>query len=340
MSTAKNRRNSSMDSMLFQKAGQPLNMVTSKNLKPATDQLLIKVNACGICRTDLHIIDNELTEPKLPLVIGHEIVGTVLETGSDTTGFSIGQRVGVPWLAKTCSQCNFCLSGRENLCDHAQFTGYTVDGGYASHTVANYKFCFPLPDELSDEEAAPLLCAGLIGWRTLKMAGDATRIGIYGFGAAAHLITQVAVYQKREVYAFTRSGDSAGQEYARKLGANWAGGSDEMPPHKLDAALIFAPAGELIPLALKASNKGASIVCGGIHMSDVPSFPYSLLWEERSIKSVANLTRRDAIEFLEIAAKVPVRSTITTYKLDEANKALDDLRHGRFHGAAVLSMKS
>ncbi|MCW5821765.1 MAG: zinc-dependent alcohol dehydrogenase family protein [Cyanobacteria bacterium TGS_CYA1] len=327
-----------MHAMLFQKTGKPLNMVHNFTLKPASDQLLIKVNACGVCRTDLHIIDNELSKPKLPLILGHEIVGTVQEIGSDTTGFSIGQRVGVPWLAQTCFKCEFCLSGRENLCDQAQFTGYNVDGGYASHTVANYKFCFALPDALNDVEAAPLLCAGLIGWRTLKMAGDAKRIGIYGFGAAAHLIAQVAVWQGKEVYAFTRKGDEAGQDYARKLGASWAGNSDQMPPQLIDASLIFAPAGELIPLALKASNKGASIVCGGIHMSDIPSFPYSILWEERSIKSVANLTRQDAVEFLEIAAKIPVHPQITTYKLEDANKALDDLRHGRFHGAAVLKI--
>lgn len=325
-----------MHAMLFRKTGEPLNMVHDLAIKPALDQLLIKVTACGVCRTDLHIIDNELTKPKLPLVLGHEIVGTVLEIGSKTSGFSIGQRVGVPWLANTCFKCEFCLSGRENLCDDAQFTGYNVNGGYASHTVANYKFCFPLPDTLNDEEAAPLLCAGLIGWRTIKMAGDAKRIGIYGFGAAAHLIAQVAIHQGKEVYAFTRQGDEAGQEYARNLGARWAGSSSESPPRLIDAALIFAPAGELIPLALKASNKGASIVCGGIHMSDIPSFPYSILWEERSIKSVANLTRQDAIEFLEVAAKIPIRPKVTTYKLEDANKALDDLRHGRFNGAAVL----
>ncbi|MDX2105152.1 MAG: zinc-dependent alcohol dehydrogenase family protein [Candidatus Melainabacteria bacterium] len=327
-----------MHAMLFQKPGEPLIMVQNRSFKPKPDQLLIKVTACGVCRTDLHIIDNELRKPKLPLILGHEIVGTVLEIGSETRGFSIGQRVGVPWLAQTCFKCEFCLSGRENLCDEAQFTGYNVDGGYASHTVANYKFCFPLPDTLKDEETAPLLCAGLIGWRTLKMAGDAKRIGIFGFGAAAHLIAQVAIHQGKEVYAFTRKGDEAGQDYARKLGASWAGSSDQMPPQLIDAALIFAPAGELIPLALKASNKGASIVCGGIHMSDIPSFPYSILWEERSIKSVANLTRQDAIEFLEIAAKIPVHPQVTTYKLEDANKALDDLRHGRFHGAAVLKI--
>lgn len=328
-----------MEAMVFQKSGQPLNLVHQADPKPGPYQLLLKITACGVCRTDLHIIDNELTKPKLPIIIGHEIVGTVLEIGSAVNGFTIGQRVGVPWLAQTCLKCHFCLSGRENLCDEALFTGYSVDGGYASHTVANSNFCFPIPDSIPDNEAAPLLCAGLIGWRTLKLAGDNKRIGIYGFGAAAHLITQVAIYQKKEVYAFTRNGDSEGQDYARKLGAYWAGSSEEKPPHLLDAALIFAPVGDLVPLALKASDKGASIVCGGIHMSDIPSFPYSLLWQERSIKSVANLTRQDAIEFLEIAEKIPVRSNVTTYKLEDANKALDDLRHGKFHGAAVLTMK-
>ncbi len=323
--------------MVFQKFGQPLKLVHQADPKPGPDQLLLKITACGVCRTDLHIIDNELTEPKLPLIMGHEIVGTVLEIGSSVGGFAIGQRVGVPWLAQTCLKCHFCLSGRENLCDEASFTGYSVDGGYASHTVVNSNFCFPLPDSIPDNEVAPLLCAGLIGWRTLKLAGDNKRIGIYGFGAAAHLITQVAIYQKKEVYAFTRNGDSEGQDYARKLGAYWAGSSEEKPPHLLDAALIFAPVGDLVPLALKASNKGASIVCGGIHMSDIPSFPYSLLWQERSIKSVANLTRQDAIEFLEIAEKIPIRSNVTIYSLEDANKALDDLRHGKFHGAAVLT---
>ncbi len=323
--------------MVFQKSGQPLKLVHQADPMPGPDQLLLKITACGVCRTDLHIIDNELTEPKLPLIMGHEIVGTVLEIGSAVKGFAIGQRVGVPWLAQTCLKCHFCLSGRENLCDEALFTGYSVDGGYASHTVANSNFCFPLPDSIPDNEAAPLLCAGLIGWRTLKLAGDNKRIGIYGFGAAAHLITQVAIYQKKEVYAFTRNGDSEGQDYARKLGAYWAGSSEEKPPHLLDAALIFAPVGDLVPLALKASNKGASIVCGGIHMSDIPSFPYSLLWQERSVKSVANLTRQDAIEFLEIAEKISIRSNVTIYSLENANKALDDLRHGKFHGAAVLT---
>ncbi|HNB18668.1 MAG TPA: alcohol dehydrogenase catalytic domain-containing protein, partial [Candidatus Obscuribacter sp.] len=252
--------------------------------------------------------------------------------------FKIGERVGVPWLGQTCAGCRFCLSERENLCDHPKFTGYNLDGGYADHTVADRNYCFKLPDGISDQEAAPLLCAGLIGWRTLKLAGEGKRLGIYGFGAAAHIITQVALFQGREVYAFTRPGDLSGQDYARSLGAIWAGNCDQMPPQKLDAALIFAPAGELVPLALKASEKGASIVCGGIHMSDIPSFPYADLWQERSIKSVANLTRQDAIEFLEIAGRIPVRTKVNLYPLQEANQALSDLKHGRFHGAAVLTM--
>ena len=327
-----------MHAMLFEKAGLPLKLVQRDEPKAGPGELLLRVNACGVCRTDLHIIDSELSKPKLPLIIGHEIVGTVLQVGRDTRGFSVGQRVGVSWVGKTCGHCKFCASGRENLCDNAKFTGYDIDGGYATHTVANAEFCFPLPDGLSNEEIAPLLCAGLIGWRTLKLAGDGKRIGIYGFGAAASLVIQVAIYQGRDIYGFTRKGDSQGQEFARQLGACWAGGSDELPPQPLDAALIFAPAGDLVPLALKASDKGATIVCGGIHMSDIPSFPYASLWEERSIKSVANLTRQDATEFLEVAAKIPIHSAVTVYELKDANKALDDLRHGRFHGAAVLSI--
>ena len=313
-------------------------MVQRDEPEPGPGELLLRVNACGVCRTDLHIIDSELSKPKLPLIIGHEIVGTVLQVGRDTKGFTLGQRVGVPSVRRTCGHCKFCASGRENLCDNAKFTGYDIDGGYATHTVANAEFCFPLPDGLSNEDIAPLLCAGLIGWRTLKLAGEGKRIGIYGFGAAASLIIQVAIYQGREIYGFTRKGDSKGQEYARRMGACWAGGSDELPPEPLDAALIFAPAGDLVPVALKASDKGATIVCGGIHMSDIPSFPYASLWEERSIRSVANLTRQDATEFLEVAAKIPIHSDVTVYDLKDANKALDDLRHGRFHGAAVLSM--
>jgi len=327
-----------MDAMLFEKSGTPLQMVTMKAPIPGPAQLLLQVEACGVCRTDLHIIDAELSHPKLPLIIGHEIVGTVLQIGDATKGFTIGQRVGVPWLGKTCGHCKFCLSDRENLCDTPQFTGYDIDGGYATQTIADADFCFPIPEGATSEEVAPLLCAGLIGWRSLKMAGEAKRIGIYGFGAAAHIITQVALHQGREVYAFTRNGDEAGQNYARTLGACWAGGSDDLPPNPIDAALIFAPVGGLVPLALRASEKGATIVCGGIHMTDIPSFPYASLWEERSIKSVANLTRQDAVEFLDIAFKIPIKTTVRPYRLEDANAALQDLRQGKFHGAAVLSM--
>jgi propanol-preferring alcohol dehydrogenase len=325
-----------MDAMIFEKTGVPLKMVHLDEPVPGARQILLEVLACGVCRTDLHVVDSDLKEPKLPLVIGHEIVGRVLKMGEGVSNFKIGERVGVPWVGKTCGHCKFCTSDRENLCGNPKFTGYNIDGGYATRTVADADFCFPLPGGLSDAEVAPLMCAGLIGWRTLKFAGDARRIGIYGFGAAAHIVIQVALYQKRLVYAFTRQGDNAGQEYARKLGACWAGASDELPPEPLDAALIFAPAGELVPLALQASDRGAVIVCGGIHMSDIPSFPYSILWEERSIKSVANLTRQDARDFLDVAFKIPVHTNITKYALSDANKALDDLRHGRFHGAAVL----
>lgn len=325
-----------MNAMIFEGSGLPLKLVHRNKPEPGPGQILLEISACGVCRTDLHVIDSDLKEPKLPLVVGHEIVGKVSKLGQGVANFEIGQRVGVPWLAKTCGRCKFCQSDRENLCDYPKFTGYNVDGGYATHTVADADFCFPLPDGLSDAEAAPLLCAGLIGWRTLKFAGNARRLGIYGFGAAAHIIIQVALYQKREVYAFTRSGDDAGQKYAIELGACWAGASDELPPEPLDGALIFAPVGDLVPLALKASDKGAVIVCGGIHMSDIPAFPYSILWEERSVKSVANLTRQDAREFLDIAFKIPVHTNINKYALSKANTALDDLRHGRFHGAAVL----
>jgi alcohol dehydrogenase, propanol-preferring len=328
-----------MQCMVLHKPGTELKLEGRDLPEPGTGELLLKVDACGVCRTDLHIIDGELKKPHLPLVIGHEIVATVAALGEGTKGFSLGQRVGVPWLGQTCGHCRFCTSGRENLCDNAKFTGYDRDGGYATHTVANANFCFPLPPELSAVDAAPLLCAGLIGWRTLKLAGEGKRIGIYGFGAAAHIVIQVAIYQGREVYGFTRRGDASGQEYARNMGACWAGASDEIPPKPLEAALIFAPAGELIPLALKASDKGAIIVSGGIHMSDIPSFPYDILWEERSIKSVANLTRQDAVEFLEVAFKIPIRTTVHAYKLEEANQALADLRSGKFHGAAVLKIQ-
>lgn len=330
-----------MKAMQFEKVGQPLKLVEREAPALLAHQILLSVKACGLCRTDLHIIDGELNQPNLPLILGHQIVAEIKALGDDVTGFTVGQRVGVPWLGQTCGHCKFCLSGRENLCDHALFTGYTVDGGYASEAIVNSQFCFVLPEEsnyLSDTDIAPLLCAGLIGWRTLKLAGDAKRIGVYGFGAAAHIVIQVALYQGREVYAFTRDGDSSGQEFARKLGASWAGGSSQLPPEKLDAALIFAPAGELVPLALQASDKGAAIVCGGIHMSTIPSFSYDLLWEERSISSVANLTRVDAAEFLAIAFKIPIKTNVTVYQLEEANQALSDLRQGKFKGAAALNI--
>jgi propanol-preferring alcohol dehydrogenase len=304
--------------------------------KPEAGQVLIRVHACGVRRTDLHVVDGELTHPKSPVTPGHQIIGTVVETGRDARKFKPGQRVGVPWLGWTCGECRYCLSGRENLCDRARFTGYQIDGGYAEFAVADERFCFALPEGYSDVAAAPLLCAGLIGYRALRMAGDARTIGLYGFGAAAHIIAQVAVHQGRKVYGFTRPGDSATQKFARDLGAVWAGGSDDLPPEPLDAALIFAPAGALVPTALKAVAKGGTVICAGIHMSDIPSFPYDILWEERSIRSVANLTRQDAEEFLALAAETPIRMQTTAYPLDRANDALNDLRNGRFEGAAVL----
>jgi propanol-preferring alcohol dehydrogenase len=284
----------------------------------------------------LHVIDGELTEPKLPLVPGHEIVGSVVELGDGVTRFEIGDRVGVPWLGWTCGQCSYCRNNRENLCDLAKFTGYTRDGGYAEYTVADQRFCFPIPDAYSDAAAAPLLCAGLIGYRSLVKAGDGNRLGLYGFGAAAHIVAQIAQYQQREVYAFTRPGDTEAQKFALDLGAIWAGDSHRLPPAKLDGAIIFAPVGDLVPQALKAVGKGGVVVCGGIHMSDIPSFPYSILWEERSICSVANLTRRDGEELMALAPKVPVRTEVETFPLEEANEALNRLRAGQIRGAAVL----
>jgi propanol-preferring alcohol dehydrogenase len=289
-----------------------------------------------VCRTDLHVVDGELLRPKLPLIPGHEIVGIVEEKGEEADRFKIGDRVGIPWLGWTCGECGYCRAGQENLCDQARFTGYTLDGGYAEYTAADQRFCFPIPDLYSDAEAAPLLCAGLIGYRSLVKAGNGNRLGIYGFGAAAHIVAQVAKYQHRELYAFTRSGDEDAKKFALGLGAIWAGGSNELPPAKLDAAIIFAPVGELVPQALRAIGKGGVVVCGGIHMSDIPSFPYEILWEERSICSVANLTRRDGEEFLALAPKVPVRTEVQTFPLEAANEALDRLRSGRIHGAAVL----
>ena len=303
---------------------------------PAPGEVLIAVRACAVCRTDLHILDGELTQPKLPLVPGHEIVGVVVERGAEVDRFEIGDRVGVPWLGWTCGVCDYCRGGRENLCDNARFTGYQIDGGYAELTVADQRYCFPIPASFDDVAAAPLLCAGLIGYRTLRLAGEGERIGIYGFGAAAHIIAQVARFQGRQVFAFTKPGDAAAQDFARGVGAIWAGGSDEMPPEKLDGALIFAPVGALVPAALAATKKGGTVVCGGIHMSDIPAFPYALLWEERVVRSVANLTRRDAEEFLALAAKAGITTTTHPYPLADANQALADLREGRLEGAAVL----
>jgi len=325
-----------MRAMVLAKPRQPLVLRDVPKPNPEPGQLLVRVSACAVCRTDLHIVDGELPDPKLPLIPGHQIVGRVEAVGTGTEKFSIGERVGIPWLGWTDGECVYCRSNRENLCDRARFTGYTIDGGYAEFTVADARFCFPLPEQYNDVDVAPLLCAGLIGYRSLRKTGDAHRLGLYGFGNAAHLIAQVAIYQGREVFAFTRPGDKAGQESARKLGANWAGGSDERPPEKLNAAIIFASVGELIPVALRTLAKGGGVVCGGIHMSDIPSFPYVDLWGERAITSVANLTRRDAQEFLEIAPRVPVQTKTETFRLEEANAALDRFRAGQLEGTAVL----
>ena len=321
---------------LLTEANRPLIAADLPPPQPGPGQLLIAVKACAVCRTDLHILDGELAHPKLPLVPGHEIVGVVVERGPNADRFAIGDRVGVPWLGWTCGVCEYCRSGRENLCDSARFTGYQIDGGYAELTVADQRYCFAIPASFDDVAAAPLMCAGLIGYRTLRLAGDGERIGIFGFGAAAHIIAQVARHQGRQVFAFTRPGDTAAQDFARSLGAVWAGGSDEMSPEPLDAALIFAPIGALVPAALASTKKGGPVVCGGIHMSDIPSFPYRLLWEERVVRSVANLTRRDAEEFLALAPEAGISTATVTYPLTEANRALADLRHGALQGAAVL----
>jgi len=325
-----------MRAQVLRAAGQELESAELPRPAPGPGQVLIKVNACAVCRTDLHILDGELAQPKLPLVPGHEIVGTVAETGPGVDRFQVGDRVGVPWLGWTCGACEYCRSGQENLCDQARFTGYHIDGGYAELTVADQRYCFPIPAAFGDVEAAPLLCAGLIGYRALRLAGEGERIGIYGFGAAAHIVAQVARHQGRRIYAFTRPGDNAAQEFARDLGAIWAGGSGETPPEALDAALIFAPVGALVPAALAATKKGGRVVCGGIHMSDIPSFPYALLWEERVIRSVANLTRQDAEEFLALAPRAGVTTATQTYALADANGAIADLRRGAVQGAAVL----
>jgi alcohol dehydrogenase, propanol-preferring len=325
-----------MRAMVLRRPGERLAMEERPDPAPGPGQIRIRIEACGVCRTDLHVVDGELPDPKLPIVPGHEIVGRVEAVG-EGVDFKLGARVGVAWLGHTDGTCTYCRSGRENLCDHPLFTGYTRDGGYATHTIAEAAFVFPLPDDLDPVGAAPLLCAGLIGWRSLKMAGDGRTIGIYGFGAAAHIISQVCRWQGRRVFAFTRPGDVAGQAFARSMGAEWAGGSDDTPPAPLDAAILFAPVGALVPSALAAVRKGGRVVCGGIHMSDIPSFPYRLLWEERSVASVANLTRADGREFLALAPEAKVRTTTTRYPLDKANEALDDLRKGRLEGAAVIT---
>jgi propanol-preferring alcohol dehydrogenase len=329
-----------MRAMVLEKIGQQLALRDLPKPKPGHGQLLVRVNACAVCRTDLHIVDGELPDPKLPLILGHQIVGRVEQIGANTGGFSMGDRVGIPWLGWTDGDCAYCRSNRENLCDRAKFTGYNIDGGYAEFPVAEARYCFHLPDEYSDVDVAPLLCAGMLGFRSYRKTGNAHRLGIYGFGNAAHLIAQVALYEKKEIYAFTRPGDKAGQESARSLGAVWAGGSDEMPPEKLDAAIIFAPVGALVPIALPALAKGGIVVCGGIHMSDIPSFPYVDLWQERVICSVANLTRRDGEEFLKIAPRVPVKTKVETFPLEEANTALEKFRAGKLNGTAVLKISS
>lgn len=326
--------------MVLDRPKQPLQLRDVPRPQPDARQLLVRVPACAVCRTDLHIVDGELPEPKLPLIPGHEIVGRVEQLGRDVKKFREGDRVGVPWLGRTCGECKFCRSDRANLCERARFTGYTIDGGYAEFAVADARFCFRIPDEFDDVAAAPLLCAGLIGFRALHKCGDPKRLGLYGFGAAAHLVAQVARFEDREVFAFTRAGDIETQKFAQRLGANWSGGSDEMPPEKLDAAIIFAPVGALVPIALRALDKGGVIVCAGIHMSDIPAFPYRDLWNERAIASVANLTRCDGEEFLQIAPRVPVRTETEEFPLAQANEALARLRAGQLNGAAVLLMEN
>jgi alcohol dehydrogenase, propanol-preferring len=325
-----------MRAELLTAAGRPLIAAELPAPRPGPTQVLIKVHACAVCRTDLHLVDGDLADPKLPLVLGHEIIGSVVEKGAHVDRFTLGARVGVPWLAWTCGICDYCRSGRENLCDRARFTGYQIDGGYAELTVADQRYCFAIDPAYGDVEAAPLMCAGLIGYRTLRMAGDARAIGVYGFGAAAHIVAQTARHQGRRIFAFTRPGDREAQDFARGLGAEWAGDSTMLPPEPLDAALIFAPVGALVPAALAATKKGGTVVCGGIHMSDIPAFPYSILWEERVLRSVANLTRRDAEEFLALAPQVGIRTKTVAYPLARANEALADLRSGALQGAAVL----
>src|SRR5690348_3401563 len=326
--------------MILERPRVPLEARDVPDPVPGPGQVLLRVRACAVCRTDLHVIDGDLHDPKLPLVLGHEIVGAVAARGANATRFEIGTRVGVPWLGWTCGECIYCRSNRENLCIRARFTGYQIDGGYAECCVADERFCFALPDSYDDVHAAPLLCAGLIGYRALRAAGDAAALGMYGFGAAAHLIAQVAESQGRRVFAFTRPGDTAAQEFARQLGAEWVGGSDQSPPVELDAAILFAPVGALVPAALRAVARGGTVVCAGIHMSDIPSFPYEILWGERVVRSVANLTRQDGEEFLALAPRVPVHTDVEPMPLDKANEAVRRLRAGEVHGAAVLTIES
>jgi len=328
-----------MRAMVLDAPGRPLREDTVADPLPGEGQVLVKVGACGLCRTDLHVVDGELTHPKLPLVPGHQVVGAVVEAGAGVETVRVGDRVGIPWLGWTCGTCIFCMTGRENLCDRARFTGYDIDGGYAEYAVADARFCFPIDRSYTDIEAAPLLCAGLIGYRSLTAAGDGERLGLYGFGASAHIVAQVARYQGRRIFAVTRPGDTASQEFARHLGAVWAGDTEQTLPEELDAAIIFAPVGALVPLALGAVGKGGTVVCAGIHMSDIPSFSYDLLWGERTLRSVANLTRRDGAEFLALAHRIPVRAEVETLPLSEANTALDRLRNGRVQGALVLTIE-
>jgi alcohol dehydrogenase, propanol-preferring len=326
--------------MILEAPGEPLRAEEVAVPEPGRGQVLLRVHCCAVCRTDLHVVDGELKDPKLPLIPGHQIVGTVEKTGDHSGSFMVGQRVGVPWLGWTDGECRYCRSGRENLCENARFTGYQIDGGYAEYAVADGRFCFPIPEGFPDLQAAPLLCAGLIGHRSLRFAGDGERLGLYGFGASAHIVAQVAVHQGRRVFAFTSPKDDEAQEFARGLGAEWAGSSEEAPPEELDAAIIFAPVGPLVPAALRAVARGGTVVCAGIHMSDIPSFPYEILWGERSVRSVANLTRQDGQEFLALAPRVPVRTEVMPFSLDEANEALDALRGGTVRGAAVLVVDS
>jgi propanol-preferring alcohol dehydrogenase len=330
-----------MKAMVYDGPGNPLELREIPLPSPEPNQVLLQVHACGVCRTDLHIVDGELKHPKLPLILGHQIVGEIVELGKDVHRFQVGERIGVPWLGYTDGTCYYCQHDQENLCDNPLFTGYTIDGGFAEYTTADQRYCFFLPDGYTDIEVAPLLCAGLIGYRTLRLAGEGIRrLGIYGFGAAGHIIAQIAIHRGQHVFAFTRPGDTQAQEFALRLGAEWAGDSTQQPPELLDAALIFAPVGPLVVEALRATMKGGTVVSGGIHMSDIPSFPYRLLWDERQIRSVANLTREDGEEFLAIAPQVPVKTQVTSYSLSDANQALDDLRAGQLQGAAVLVVKS